>query len=433
MKLGIALPEQLERKFSPAIMKNFPDITIIIIPYPSIFEIPSLLSGKQKKLDVLLFLGKTAMEYTKAKITPVIPWEFVSRTHATILHYLLLLTLKGHTIYDITTDFQDKKLLYDTYKELNLDVADIHISFVPPYTFDETFITKTVQYHYNQYRFNKNQTCLTIFYDVYKRLYLSNIPVVYLSPTIYDICNDIRKAQADFLLQISRESQLIIIDVVIDERDNYSPLNTNEYQLTFENINVMKQVYLFAKKIQASVISVTETEFLLFSTRAIVENQTDKFHKFSLFDDIQKHTVSTVSVGIGFGKTAMEAKYHARLGVKRAISGGGNQLFLVYDLETIRGPIGNEKEYDLNISNSFLSISQQTGVSSVTLCKLHNMIVAQGKNEFTTAEIADALHVTPRTIDRIVLKLMQFDYCFESGKKYQQKNGRPSRILKFKI
>ena len=80
------------------------------------------------------------------------------------------------------------------------------------------------------------------------------------------------------------------------------------------------------------------------------------------------------------------------MGVKRAISGGGNQLFLVYDLETIRGPIGNEKEYDLNISNSFLSISQQTGVSSVTLCKLHNMIVAQGKNEFTTAEIADALH-----------------------------------------
>jgi len=434
MKLGFAIPKQISNKISPHVTQKFPDITIIFITYSSIFEIPSLLSGKQSGLDMILFLGNTAMKYTASQISPTIPWESIPHTNAALLQRLLQLTLSGHDIHHITTDLQDKDLLYDTYREIGMDISDIEINITPPYTFNENFIVQTARCHEEQFRFKKEASCITIFFEVYRRLHESGVPAVYMTPTLPDIYNAIFKAQTSFLLKISRESQLVIVDIVIDERSSYSPLLADEYQLMFENMNVTKQIYDFAKKIQATVIPVTETEILLFSTRTIMETQTNKFHSFSIMEDIRKNTASTVSIGIGLGKTAMEAKFHARLGVRRAVKGGGNQLFLIYDAETIRGPIGKaENVPGYNISDSFLSISQRTGVSAYTLSQLHSIIVKEGKNEFTTAEIADLLNITTRTADRIIIKLMEFGYCFEVGKKFQRKNGRPSRILQLKI
>ena len=59
----------------------------------------------------------------------------------------------------------------------------------------------------------------------------SGVPAVYMTPTLPDIYNAIFKAQTSFLLKISRESQLVIVDIVIDERSSYSPLLADEYQL----------------------------------------------------------------------------------------------------------------------------------------------------------------------------------------------------------
>lgn len=69
----ITRTEDTLTKELPIILQKYSYISIEVIFYSSVFHVPSLLQGKQKHLDCLLFFGKTTMEYTPSKITPTIP------------------------------------------------------------------------------------------------------------------------------------------------------------------------------------------------------------------------------------------------------------------------------------------------------------------------------------------------------------------------
>ncbi|WP_441562262.1 hypothetical protein ACSZOP_08005 [Colibacter massiliensis] len=435
MRLGILVPKNLLQGKTSLIKEKYNYIAISFFIYSSIFDIPLLLQEKQKDLDQLLFFGETTMKYTASKITPTIPWDIIPRTTTTVLLILFEALLSGKDICKLAMDLHahEKKILYESYREAGIDIAKVSALYAPELTFDESFTARIKEFYYKCLERNPSTTCITIYSEVYNQLTAEGFPILFLFPTLFDIYNGIEKAHSNFLLQISRESQLVIIYIVIDEASEYSPLTEDEYQMTLEALAVAKFVHLFAKKIQGAVLPIKEREFLIFSTRSIIENKTDNFRHFSLINDIQKNTASTVSIGIGFGKTALEAKTHAKLGIKKAQKGNGNQIYLVYDKYTVRGPIPKQEPSLVKISDRFLYISAKTGISAFTLSQIHKIINEQERTEFTPAEISNLLNVSLRSVNRTILKLIDAGYCFEIGKKFQQKGGRPSRILKFKF
>lgn len=289
------------------------------------------------------------------------------------------------------------------------------------------------EFYYTCHQLDKDTTCITIYSDVYRQLKAEHFPIHYQICSLSDIYRGIEKAHSNFLLQISRESQLVIMYIVIDEANEYSPLASDEYQMTLEMLQVSKYIYIFAKKIQGAVLPITEREFLIFSTRTIIETQTDKFHHFSLSDEAKYSSPYCQYDQHRYRFSALEAKTHAKIGVKKAKKSGGNQIFLVYDKDTIRRSVAKKPTIPLSISDRFLSISSKTGISAFTLGRIHKIINEQGKTEFTASEIADLLNVSMRSINRTVLKLIDTGYCFEIGRKFQHKCGRPSRILRFKL
>ena len=233
-------------------------------------------------------------------------------------------------------------------------------------------------------------------------------------------------------MQSSRESQIVIIHIAIDEPNNYSPIADDEYQIAIENLNVAKLIYAFAKKIQGALFPIKNTEFLLFSTRTIIEHETNKFKEFSLMDAVKKNTAKTISVGIGLGTTVFKSKKNSYAGLKKAQANGGNQIFVVYDENTIRGPFPSKKVHPTPIMNDrFSSLSSETGISSFTLSQIHKLLTEKGSHECTVNELSDYLHISTRAVNRIILKLIDTHHCYEIGKKYHRKAGRPSRILQF--
>lgn len=142
MRLGLLVPEGTLTKELPIILQKYSYISIEVIFYSSVFHVPSLLQGKQKHLNCLLFFGKTTMEYTASKITPTIPWEVIPRTNATLLMVLLKASLMGDNIYKLATDLHinEKKMLHDSYQEANIDLSAVSVTYAPPFTFDETFV-----------------------------------------------------------------------------------------------------------------------------------------------------------------------------------------------------------------------------------------------------------------------------------------------------
>lgn len=435
MNIGILVPKGHLQKDIPVIKKKFPDISIQILIYSSVSRIPGIISETQQELDSLLFLGKTTMNYVASKISPSVPWDVIPRTSNTLFMSLLKARLAGNDICKLITDIHEdeKQILRDVYLELGINLSDVSITCAPPFSFDETFVKQMKGFYYENHRLNPSATCLTIYSDVYRALHNTGFPVQYYYCGLTDIYNSIDKAHTNFLLQISRESQLVIIHIIINESSEYSPLMADEYQSILETLHVTKYIYTFAQKIRGAVSSISEHEFLIFSTRAILKNQTDEYHHFSLIDDLTANTASTISMGIGFGRTAQEAKAHAKLGVKQAQKSNGNQIFLVYDKKTIRSFTAAPNDTAVHIPDRFLTLSSKTGISSFTLGEIHKVITEYGKSEFTAAELAKLLHISMRSMNRTILKLMDTGCCFEIGKKFQHNGGRPSRILRFKL
>ncbi len=65
--------------------------------------------------------------------------------------------------------------------------------------------------------------------------------------------------------------------------------------------------------------------------------------------------------------------------------------------------------------------------------KLHCIIDQEKKNSFTSAELASHLRITPRSVNRILLKLESSGHAKLIGKRIIGKTGRPSRVFELII
>ncbi|HWR30338.1 MAG TPA: hypothetical protein VN631_10940, partial [Negativicutes bacterium] len=219
--------------------------------------------------------------------------------------------------------------------------------------------------------------------------------------------------------------------------NEHSLLTEDEYHNALNRMKVSEQVYLFAQRIQAAVMESGDQNYLLFTTMQMLENETNDLKNIDLLQAVKNNAASTISVGIGYGKTANEAKSGATLGMLHAGKKGGNLAFIVYEGKKIIGPLTNiaqnQEKTEPLIDEKFLRISEKVGVSINTVFKLHCISEQYGKNDFTIRELAPLFGVTPRTMNRIMEKFETHGYAKIIGKRIIGNSGRPSRIIRLTI
>ena len=439
MKLGILVPIEIADKIMPILKEEFPQIEPVLYIYKTFIEIPALIKEPQKKLNALLFAGKTAMAYTEKHITPTIPWEYPARDGSSLLQLLLKICLSNkHSIFRLSIDLFDKKQWQEICTELGTNDLSAEIFHIPDPPYEEGYVDLAYTFHEQNYLYKKVSCCITAFYAVHQRLKAKNIPCYLLRPTGSAIRQALHKIQLHHLVQISQQSQIVALYIQIDRPNEYSLYNDDEYQYIIDRTNVTRQIYIFAQHIRAAVVEVGVQEYLLFSTKYLLESVTNNFEDIEILYSVKEHAASTISLGIGYGTTAQEAKASAWLGMQRASNLGGNAAFIVYDKKNIIGPIRHPDSQlsptlETKIDKEFLAVSDKTAISIATIFQLHSIIKEQGKNQFTSAELAELLKVSPRTVNRIIAKLVQHNYCFEVGKRFPSKGGRPKRIIQFTI
>ena len=81
------------------------------------------------------------------------------------------------------------------------------------------------------------------------------------------------------------------------------------------------------------------------------------------------------------------------------------------------------------IDEQFLYLSKKSKVSVRIIANLYQACRDTGRQRFTAAELADLTGVTPRTINRILAKLIDHHLAQDVGRRFKDKTGRPSRII----
>ena len=201
-----------------------------------------------------------------------------------------------------------------------------------------------------------------------------------------------------------------------------------------QKTKITEEVYKFAQSIQAAVVENTNG-YMLFTTRKILASETNDLRELAILNSVTLRTNHTISIGIGFGMTAREAKSNAILGKNKSVKMGGNQCFIVHHKNKMDRVKPLEKETDLIPKNdyNFKGIAEASGLSVNHIYQLKSIMDIYKKDTFTSLELSKEFGNSLRSMNRMIEKLELAGYIDIVGKRVIGKAGRPSRVLRLLI
>ncbi|HYE82765.1 MAG TPA: HTH domain-containing protein [Clostridia bacterium] len=388
----------------------------------------------QKKVDIILFTGDVTFNIFSKEIVFTVPVGYVPKDIGSLLTALMEAMYRRYDIERISLDSYEKDLVYKLYSQIGIPANRIQVQNYHEVNIDEELIDKEFEYHYDLYSKGMVSVCLTCISDLYELLRRKNIPAIMVNSTDQIIETTFINLKQQYMLKRKEENDITVLFVEIDCNEEESLINGNDYQTVLEKLKVAQKVYLFSHSILGAIEEISTNKYIIITTRSNLIRETENFANISLFDYVRKNTMSTLSMGVGFGDTAREAKHNASLALIKARKSGGNCTYIIYDNEHLIGPVySSGKQKDTKIDDKFLKIAKRSGVSINSIFKLSYIINKYEKNSFTVNELASLYGVSVRTMYRIIEKLEDANYAIEVGEKVVGNSGRPSRIIKLRF
>lgn len=409
-------------------IKNMSIESIQLVDETQLDSVAEKILKKEPSVDGIIFTGKIPYKLILSRIPSSKPWVYIDQNYSQLQKTLLKTIL--HTDYDIkniSVDSYKEETVIKAYSEIGLD--NITYQIASQNIYDKNYLNKTTEFHKENHQ-SKKSLCITGISTIYNQLKKENIPVMLLKPTADTILQTYYLLLEKGRSIINEASQIVVFSIEPDVKSEYDLVLQNEYQYLLQRNKIHEVITLFAQKLQAAVVD-TGDKYMLFSTRNVVSIETDNFKTIKLLTDIHEDTSTTVSIGIGIGPTAREAKYQAIRSMKHASKMGGNQCFMCSNDKM--HPLTHIKGQTKDTSTHLTPIADQTGLGIKTLYKLYCLVSESQMNRFTSSDLADYLNITSRSMNRILQKLENNGYVEMIGKATDGSAGRPKRVLKLNL
>ena len=307
------------------------------------------------------------------------------------------------------------------------------MEIIPHFPYNEGLLIRDARQMENLYRSGKVDFCITIFYKVRDILKSRGVPVFILQPSFDDIRAGLQRLVLTNEQESSHNNPLAVMTIKTDMETVWMP-EGGSFQLSIEKLHISREVCQFSKLLHAACIEQPPWGYILFTTRKDMESATDNYSRLPLMRNISESTAFTISIGIGYGNGGDEAEYHSMKALQQAQAHGGSKAYLIG--RNISTPIPMSKTADGDhltskgsIDTQFFYLSRKAGVSLRMIAKLYYACQSSGKRRFTSFELADMAGVTPRTMNRILNKLIDHHLAQDVGRHFTVKTGRPGRII----
>lgn len=399
-----------------------------------------MLTGCKNKLDAILFSGSAPYDYARRYLKMMdVPNYYLNRYSGALLRAILQASLEGYDINKISFDYFDLESLSDVCDNLGIrpdrsnilsyqDVREqrLHLDY-----YNETVF----KFHRDKWKKGKSACAITPCFGAYQMLQKLQIPSFFVYPTA-DVCRAaINRLRSEYMEKINQKSQIVILSIEINLPNEYSLFMQHEQSFMQDRNSISSYIYALAGRLEASITEPTYRNFLIFTTREILETVTDHLQSLDILNLVQEHFLVSLCIGIGYGDTVRKAKENANKALIQAKKYGSNIAFAAYGENNIRGPVGKSKMPAMDADHDKLDkqielISSRTSVSMQNIFKLYSIIEKTDKSTFTTKDLSVLMHVSKRSVDRIVNKLEIAGYLHIVGKQAAYDVGRPSRIVK---
>ncbi|WP_434799249.1 hypothetical protein [Terrisporobacter vanillatitrophus] len=284
MKIALLAPDSIASKVEPIVRTQMDSIELKIYIYNDYIEVLDILSKIQNKYDGIMFAGIISYYLTKQNIKDL-SIDTYSKSNMKQIFDMVGVNLND-------TNIKLYELNLENYRNLN---------------------EEALEFHKKNLKENKNVCVVTALSKVNNELKNMNIKNYMAIPTESVIMDSFERLYLKYIAKVNKNSQLVSIFIEIDLPSEYSLISKNEYYYIREKNKVSDIVYEFARDIEATIVEVSFNTYLLFTTKEIIERKTNNFKEISILGWISQKSLHIVSVGIGYGKTASEAKYNSNI------------------------------------------------------------------------------------------------------------------------
>jgi hypothetical protein len=369
-------------------------------------------------IEVCLFASRVPYEYARAAGVLACPATFVPLGGSAL--YAALLKASRDTGMDpvrSSVDVLSRGDIEEAYAELGWPSLAVHVR-------EETGSPAVVaSFHERLWRRNQTSVAFTCLQSVAVRLSAAGVPAVTLRPTGSDIRMALRTAALIGGYRRLEDAQLALALVEVpslrDSGRRGSPRpSREELRLTVHRFLVQE-----AQRIHAAVSPAGDHGFLIVATRGSLARVTDGFRLPPFADRARSDLGVTIEVGIGMGRTAVEAEAHARASLGRTQAGGGMRAFAPGREEHAPIPAPRLPEGGARRSRSL-----------ETLSRLAEKLDATDANLVVDAETAgQLLAVTPRTARRMLHILVEEGLAWPLPANRTPQPGRPRQFYRLVV
>ena len=433
MKILYLGPFMMINKLVPMSKRIFPNLEFDYITYERYTDAPDLLEHYDKKVDAVLFSGKSPYKICENQMNQSILMDYVPRHETTLYRVLLEITyLLKRDICRLSVDTYDKKMMQKLYKEIHVELREDSVFFAEQRYMDPNYKDYVVAFHRKNYYEHHVCCCITGLEEAYREMKSEGIPVVLAVPSEDVVVQSVRNLQIRYIAKKNSENQIVVVAIKLNVPSEYSLMKEDEYSYLSQRIKIMDRLYHFNHRIDGVLVEQSKSECMIFTTKKIIETETNQYKDFYLLDALREVSAVPVYIGIGYGKTANESKYNAYESMKKMERSRQNSVYIVFENGEVMGPLetGRGAKKQDSFDEKFYRAATETGLSVNTIYKIFGGIVKEEKADFTSRELAAICGVSVRTMDRIILKLCDAGYCEVISEKLMHKSGRPSRILR---
>ena len=441
MIIGIIGPRPVVERCRNVIREENREVEILEVYYSNYKEAPALVKEYQEKADGIIFVGKTPFRISEQSVERKVPWAFLGREIHTLFRAMLETeVVQKKDLRKISFDTYEKDMILTAYEDIGIEEQELDIHIAQQRLTDNAYHDYLREFHLVNYRYHKSSCCITGFTEIYEFLQSQGIPCVKTTAPKTVVLAAYHQIEQKYMLKQQRDRQIVVMDVRVDMPKSYVAGEGQEYIRVCNRNRVVENLYLFASNIDAAIVESANNEFLLFTTQKALHKETNDLYNLYLFDLMKDVIIKNISIGIGYGDTALEARDNAYRGRMEAEKAGANTAFAVYGTEKIRGPIrltkseGEEAGSDVKWADQdyMYQISKASGISISTLWSIYRGVKYLGGRDVTSKKLAAVCEMSKRNMDRLIQKLERAGACRVAEERMEGRTGRPSRIIKFK-
>ena len=377
------------------------DVELDFYIYEQPSEAPQLLKHV-KPCDVLFITGTLPYLYSKPMLDKwPIPWTYLKQDEFAVSNTLLAM-MANHAISlnRLSIDVMEAKFVDNV-------LNDIEYHGRPPYTFEikpPIDVMELFKQHEKLWREKKIDFVITSSHNVYEKLVQVQIPCMRILDSSTAILRRLEETKALSRMTKSESAKVVVGIIEMNEPD-------------------MAFVQAAAASVHAIQQPISANRIELYTTMGHLQHALDH----EKITNLVKFANNDAKISFGFGQSINDAEQNALYALQYTAP---NSICIVDERKQLINPIlKNDPKLSLQIQDPYImKMAKETQLSPLNISKIIAFSKSRQDPEFTAHDLSEYLHVTRRTTERILKKLLDNDYVRVVGEEMGYQQGRPRTV-----